>query len=200
MSQKIKFQQAYYFSGFDPINSTQIKLGIRLRDQFKLQKVYFIPERVSSQTNYTHLTHRLNLLDKALKIHHGLQYHESNQKNLNLQITIFKLQKSSNLSLMMIDWALIKNHLIDNRFMNCLLKNFLIVSLDSRYNYLEIDKIIKSYNLKHYLIWQVDNLEQAFDSKMIYTSNLPSNILSSSRQYIIDHWLYLKIGDFFDFF
>jgi len=198
MIKKIKFKQAYYFSGFDPVNSTQIKLGIRLRDEFKLQKVYFIPERMSLKANYTHLTHRLNLLQKALKIHQKLDYYESNQPNLNLLTTVNKLQNSSNLSLVMIDWTLINQHLSDIRFMDFLSKNFLIISLDSKRSSLDIDKIIKSYHLNHYLIWQVEGLEQIFDSKMIYDlSNLPNNILSSSKKYIIDNWLYLKFSDFF---
>ena len=187
----------YYFGSFDPINQANLEQVIKFRDQFQLKTVFLIPERLSLSDQYTHIVHRTKLINQAIKIHHSLKSYEMTPKILNIQKIITNINHNNSLSIVMIDESLVFEHLEQVSFLKYLSKNDFVINVSSQKQANQLKTMLQDLKIKTPIIWLNKNLNQEFSLKQILKEqSMKDGLLSSSKQYIIDNWLYLKWHDF----
>ncbi len=187
----------YYVGSFDPVNQANLEQVIKFRDHFQLKTVFLIPERLSSIDQYTHIVHRIKLINQAIKIHHSLRCYEMNQKILNIQKIINSINHNNFSSIVMIDESIVFEHLGRASFLQYLSKNDFVINASSQKQVNQLKTIFNDLKIKDPVIWLNKNLNQEFSLRQILkTYSTGEGLLSSSRQYIIDNWLYLKWRDF----
>ncbi len=187
----------YYFGSFDPINQANLEQVIKFRDHFQLKTAFLIPERLSLSDQYTHIVHRTKLINQAIKIHHSLKTYEMTSKILNIQKIITSINHNNSLSIVMIDESLVFEHLEQVSFLKYLSKNDFVINVSSQKQANQLRTMLQDLKIKNPMIWLNKNLNQEFSLKQILRDeSMKDGLLSSSKQYIVDNWLYLKWHDF----
>ncbi len=191
-----KVNIGYYFAAFDPINQANLEQAIKFRDDYHLKTVFLIPERSSTVNQYTHIVHRMKLIDQAIKIHHSLKSYEASQKILNIQKIINSINYHNSANLIMLNEAVVFEHLHQQFFLKYLSKNHFVVNASSLAQLNQLKIIFHELKIKNYTIWLNENLNQHFSFNQVLKNQSVRGLLNSSKRYIIDNWLYLKPQDF----